>query len=58
MNVGRILFSPVSRVCYTTDPAVRAVTPVVNESAAAIVQIQKIVADLVERIERLESSNS
>lgn len=54
MEIGHIQFAPVSRVRFTTDPSVRRILPVLNENAAAIVQLQEVVSGLRERISALE----
>ena len=50
-----IKWEPLYRVKFTTDPAVKSVIQPVNASAAALVQLQTLVADLLKRVEKLEA---
>jgi len=58
VRVGRIEFCQVERMPLTNDPRLMEVRYPFNDNAKALEQLQKIVADLTERVERLETELS
>jgi hypothetical protein len=56
VRVGRIEFRQVERMPLTNDPRLMEIRYPFNDNAKALEQLQEIVADLTERVERLEKS--